>query len=56
MNQLSLADMKAIHPPFGRDWVQSFDLAKAMDRRTGTGMPGPAQLARQFKRWQKVVG
>jgi argininosuccinate lyase len=56
LNQLSLADVKAVHPAFGRDWVQSFDLTKAMARRTGTGMPGPAQVARQFKRWQNLLG
>jgi len=27
-----------------------------MARRKGTGMPGPAQIARQFKRWQKLLG
>ncbi len=56
LNQLSYSDVKTIHPAFGRDWVQSFDLAKAMARRTGTGMPGPAQLARQFRRWKKLLG
>jgi argininosuccinate lyase len=56
LNQLSLADVKMVHPAFGRDWVHSFDLSKAMARRTGTGMPGPAQVARQFKRWQKLLG
>jgi argininosuccinate lyase len=55
LNQLSLANVKQIHPAFGRDWVGSFDLAKAMARRTGTGMPGPAQLARQFARWEKLL-
>jgi argininosuccinate lyase len=56
LNQLSRADVKALHPAFGRDWVQSFDLAKAMARRTGTGMPGPAQVTRQFARWKKLLG
>ncbi|HWA29174.1 MAG TPA: argininosuccinate lyase [Lacunisphaera sp.] len=56
LNGLSLADVKAIHPAFGRDWAGSFDLEKAMARRTGTGMPGPKQVARQFKRWEKILG
>ncbi|MES1168054.1 MAG: argininosuccinate lyase, partial [Oleiharenicola lentus] len=56
LDQIAFADVKQIHPAFGRDWVQSFDLAKAMARRTGTGMPGPAQVARQFRRWQKILG
>ena len=56
LNQLSFADVKQVHPAFGRDWVSSFDLEKAMARRKGTGMPGPAQVARQFKRWAKLLG
>lgn len=56
LDQLSLTDVKQIHPAFGRNWAGSFDLAKAMARRTGTGMPGPAQVARQFRRWAKILG
>ncbi len=56
LNALSLADVQSIHPAFKKDWVESFDLAKAMARRTGTGMPGPAQLRRQFARWKKLLG
>jgi len=55
LNALSLADVATIHPAFKADWVDSFDLKKAMARRKGTGMPGPAQIARQFKRWQKLL-
>jgi len=40
----------------GSDWTTAFDLSAAMARRKGTGMPGPAQIARQFKRWQKLLG
>jgi len=56
LDQLSYPAVKQIHPGFGRDWVKSFDLSKAMARRTGTGMPGPAQVARQLKRWAKELG
>ena len=55
LNALALADVKKIHPAFGRDWVGSFDLKKAMARRTGTGMPGPAQVQRQLARWTKAL-
>jgi argininosuccinate lyase len=55
LNQLTHADLKSVHPAYGRDWTDSFDLAKAMARRKGTGMPGPAQVARQFKRWEKLL-
>jgi len=55
LDALALADVKQIHPAFGRDWVDSFDLAKAMKRRIGTGMPGPAQVQRQLARWKKAL-
>jgi len=56
LNQLSLADVQSVHAAYEKDWVESFDLAKAMARRAGTGMPGPAQLRRQFARWKKLLG
>jgi argininosuccinate lyase len=56
LDKLALADVQSVHPAYQKDWVESFDLAKAMARRAGTGMPGPAQLRRQFARWQKLLG
>jgi len=56
LDQLALADVQTVHPAFQADWVNSFDLPKAMARRRGTGMPGPAQVARQFQRWAKTLG
>jgi argininosuccinate lyase len=56
LDKLTFADAKGIHSAFARDWVGSFHLARAMARRQGTGMPGPAQLKRQFARWTKVLG
>ena len=56
LNRLTNAEVKAIHPALGSDWTTAFDLSAAMARRKGTGMPGPAQIARQFQRWQKLLG
>ncbi|MBI2511301.1 MAG: argininosuccinate lyase [Opitutae bacterium] len=56
LDKLSNADVAAVHPNFGPDWSDSFVLAKAMARRTGTGMPGPAQVKRQLARWKKLLG
>jgi argininosuccinate lyase len=56
LDRLTLAEVRTVHPKFARDWVESFHLQKAMARRKGTGMPGPAQVALQFKRWQKLLG
>jgi argininosuccinate lyase len=55
LDRLALEDVKAVHPAFKADWVESFHLHKAMARRTGTGMPGPRQVARQYQRWLKLL-
>ena len=56
LDRLTLAEVKAVHPAFSTDWRKTFDLRTAMARRTGTGMPGPAQVALQFRRWEKLLG
>ncbi|HTL67578.1 MAG TPA: argininosuccinate lyase [Lacunisphaera sp.] len=56
LDRLTTADVKSVHPAFGRDWGKVFQLERAMAKRTGTGMPGPAQLTRQFRRWEKALG
>jgi argininosuccinate lyase len=56
LNQLSTEDVKAVCPRFEADWVEVFDLKRALAKREGTGMPGPRQVARQFARWRKVLG
>ncbi len=56
LDGLTLAEVKTVHPAFKPDWRSVFHLGHAMARRAGTGMPGPAQVARQFKRWQKTLG
>ncbi len=56
LNLLSFDDVRAIHPAFTADWTQVFNLGAAMKLRTGTGMPGPVPLARELKRWRKMLG
>jgi argininosuccinate lyase len=53
--ELATAEVRRIHPGFGRDWAQVFNLSRALKKRTGTGMPGPAPLGRQFARWKKLL-
>jgi len=55
LNQLPIEEVQKVHAAFGADWVEVFDLKRALAKRTGTGMPGPAQIATQFKRWQKLL-
>ncbi len=56
LDQLPTDAVQKVHPAFGADWVEVFDLKRALAKREGTGMPGPKQVARQFKRWGKVLG
>jgi argininosuccinate lyase len=55
LNQLPTADVQKINPAYGDDWLEVFDLKRALAKRTGTGMPGPKQVAKQFARWQNVL-
>ncbi len=55
LNRLSTADLRAVHPGFGKDWAKVFNLGRALGGRTGTGMPGPAQIRRQFARWGRLL-
>jgi argininosuccinate lyase len=55
LNLLAAEEVRAIHPAFGADWVQVFDLDRALAKRRGTGMPGPTQVARQFARWKRLL-
>jgi argininosuccinate lyase len=56
LDQLPIEELKKVHPRFAADWVKVFDLERALAKRTGTGMPGPAQLEKQFARWEKILG
>ena len=55
LDRLPLEEMRKIHAAFGADWTDVFNLQHALAKRTGTGMPGPAQVARQFARWKKLL-
>jgi argininosuccinate lyase len=55
LNALSTADIQSVSPAFEADWVEVFDLKRALAKREGTGMPGPKQIAKQFKRWRTTL-
>ena len=55
LNLLPTDEVRKIHAAFGADWVEVFNLEGALAKRTGTGMPGPAQIAKQFARWKKAL-
>jgi argininosuccinate lyase len=53
LNAVPQAEMTSVHKAFTPDWVDVFDLKRALAKRKGTGMPGPAQIKKQFARWEK---
>jgi argininosuccinate lyase len=55
LNGLKTEDIRAVHAAFGEDWAEVFDLSRAMKARKGVGMPGPAQVAAQLRRWSKAL-
>lgn len=55
LNELATADVKKCHAGYGDDWATVFDLKRAMAKRRGTGMPGPAQVKKQITRWMKLL-
>ncbi len=55
LNQLTLAELQSVTPLFAADVLQTFDLAKAMDRRNLTGAPGSREVPRQLARWRKIL-
>jgi argininosuccinate lyase len=55
LDQLATADVKKCHAGYGDDWATVFDLKRAMAKRRGTGMPGPAQIKKQTARWTKLL-
>ena len=55
LNQLATADVQKCHSGYGEDWATVFDLKRAMAKRRGTGMPGPAQVKKQIARWTKTL-
>ncbi len=46
----------AVHPELSGDWREVFDLSRALRMRGGVGMPGPARLRLELKRWRKALG
>ena len=55
LNGLSLEQVRSVHTAFGPDWSEVFDLERAMAKRSGVGMPGPARVRRELARWRKVL-
>jgi argininosuccinate lyase len=55
LNQLSLAELQAIHCGFAADVLDLFQPERALHRRELVGGPGPQQVRRQLARWRRVL-
>lgn len=56
LNALTLAQVQSIHPAFAADWVEVFDLQRALRMREKTGMPGPNQVAQALQDARAELG
>jgi argininosuccinate lyase len=45
-----------VHPALVGGWRSVFDLGRAMAKRAGAGMPGPARVGAELRRWRRVLG
>jgi len=55
LDQLSLTELRTVYPAFRDDVLDTFDLRRAMRKRTQTGAPGAAEVRRQLRRWQRQL-
>jgi argininosuccinate lyase len=53
LDQLTLAELQAVHPAFGPKTPGIFDLRQAMARRALPGAPGTRQVRQQLARWTR---
>ncbi len=47
---------KRIHPALAGGWRGVFELDRGMRSRTGVGMPGPARVRAELRRWRRTLG
>lgn len=52
LNALPFSEVSEIHAALGEDWVECFDLQKALAARDKPGMPGPDQVAARIEFWR----
>jgi argininosuccinate lyase len=52
LNALPFSEVSAIHEALGEDWIEVFDLQKALAARDKPGMPGPDQVSARIEFWR----
>jgi argininosuccinate lyase len=53
LNKLTLVELQSVEKKFSADALKTFDLTKAMSRRSLPGAPGTKQVRAQIARWKK---
>ena len=53
LDRLKTADVRGRSSGVWAGWAKVFDVGRAMRARNGVGMPGPAQVAAQIRRWKR---
>lgn len=56
LNELSLKDVQGVDEHFEADWVDCFDVVKALESREKIGMPGPNEVKSQIARLRRKLG
>ena len=54
LNKLPFEEVSKIHEALSEDWVQAFNLEKALAARDKPGMPGPDQIAARIAHWRSI--
>jgi argininosuccinate lyase len=55
LDELSLPQLKAVHPSFQHDVSTVFNLDQAMGRRVIPGSPGTVMVKREIARWNRML-
>ena len=55
LNELSLEAVQGVDEHFEADWVDCFDVEKALQAREKTGMPGPTEVKKQITRLRGML-
>lgn len=55
LDKLTLTELRSVYPRFGADAPATFDLNKALARRTMTGAPSGKETVRQLRRWKQQL-
>ncbi len=53
LNRLPFDQVAPIHSELSEDWIDVFDLEKALAARERAGMPGPKQVEARISHWRK---